>query len=233
MRNILSIKELPNYTKSIAAHYGVAESDIKVEILHTQICGEKTKNCDGTVQFIFSNINNVQTYPAVPMLLDGEKVGTFSAARGQISVTGKPLCPDIACAAMGNNHKMGCKGVEFAAQKQQKRDHAQSKDFEKLLGANRAQAQGLRIGFKQAAMAKKMTFCKNFNAKAVPCQGDCVAYPCNDWEHIMLTELDGTFYTELPAFRWPKRRSKGTGKGAKERRALQRATGNGTIDEDM
>ena len=82
-------------------------------------------------------------------------------------------------------------------------------------------------------MAKKMTFCKNFNAKAVPCQGDCVAYPCNDWEHIMLTELDGTFYTELPAFRWPKRRSKGTGKGAKERRALQRATGNGTIDEDM
>ena len=29
--------------------------------------------------------------------------------------------------------------------------------------------------------------------------------------------LDGTFYTELPAFRWPKRRSKGTGKGAKER----------------
>jgi len=233
LRNILSIKELPNYTKSIAAHYGVAESDIKVESLHTQICGEKTKNCDGTVQFIFSNINNVQTYPAVPMLLDGEKVSTFSAARGQISVTGKPLCPDIACAAMGNNHKMGCKGVEFAAQKQQKRDHAQSKDFEKLLGANRAQAQGLRIGFKQAAMAKKMTFCKNFNAKAVPCQGDCVAYPCNDWEHIMLTELDGTFYTELPAFRWPKRRSKGTGKGAKERRALQRATGNGTIDEDM
>ena len=45
--------------------------------------------------------------------------------------------------------------------------------------------------------------------------------------------LDGTFYTELPAFRWPMRRSKGTGKGAKERRALQRATGNGTIDEDM
>ena len=174
------------------------------------------------MQFIFSNINNVQTYPAVPMLLDGEKVGTFSAARGQISVTGKPLCPDIACAAMGNNHKMGCKGVEFAAQKQQKRDHAQSKDFEKLLGANRAQAQGLRIGFKQAAMAKKMTFCKNFNAKAVPCQGDCVAYPCNDWEHIMLTELDGTFYTELHAFRWPKRRSKGTGiKGAKERRAAR------------
>ena len=35
LRNILSIKELPNYTKSIAAHYGVAESDIKVEILHT------------------------------------------------------------------------------------------------------------------------------------------------------------------------------------------------------
>ena len=85
-----------------------------------------------------------------------------------------------------------------------------------------------------------MPFCKNFNAKAVPCQGEkgeCMAYPCNDWEQIMQTELDGTFYTELPAFRWPKRRSKGTGiKGAKERRAarsLQRATGNGTIDEDV
>ena len=233
LRNIPSINELSNYTKSIAAHYRVAESDIKVEVLHTQICGEKTKNCDGTVQFIFSNINSVQTYPAVPMLLDGEKVGTFSAARGQISVTGKPLCPDIACAAMGNNHKMGCKGVEFAAQKQQKRDHAQSKDFEKLLGANCAQAQGLRIGFKQAAMAKKMKFCQNFNAKAVPCQGDCLAYPCNDWEHIMLTDLEGTFYTELPAFRWPKRGTKKTGKGAKEKRALQRATGNGDIDDEM
>ena len=161
-----------SYTKYIGEHYGVSEADIKAEILHTEICGEKTKNCDGTVQFIFSNHNNVQTYPVLPMLLDGEKVGTFSAARGQISVTGKPLCPDIACAAMGNNHKMGCKGAEFTAQKQQKRAHAQTKDFEKLLGANRAQAQGLRIGFKQAAMAKKMPFCKNFNAKAVPCQGE-------------------------------------------------------------
>ena len=66
-----------SYTKYIGEHYGVSEADIKAEILHTEICGEKTKNCDGTVQFIFSNINNVQTYPAVPMLLDGEKVGTF------------------------------------------------------------------------------------------------------------------------------------------------------------
>jgi len=23
-----------------------------------------------------------------------------------------------------------------------------------------------------------------------------MAYPCNDWEQIMQTELDGTFYTE-------------------------------------
>ena len=45
-----------------------------------------------------------------------------------------------------------------------------------------------------------MPFCKNFNAKAVPCQGEkgeCMAYPCNDWEQIMQTELDGTFYTEI------------------------------------
>ena len=69
-------------------------------------------------------------------------------------------------------------------------------------------------------MAKKMKFCQNFNAKAVPCQGDCVAYSCNDWEHIMLTDLEGTFYTELPAFRWPKRGTKKTGAGAKEKRAL-------------
>ena len=72
-----------------------------------------------------------------------------------------------------------------------------------------------------------MPFCKNFNAKAVPCQGEkgeCMAYPCNDWEQIMQTELDGTFYTELPAFRWPKRHGK-TGKGAKqgERSARSRA----------
>ena len=46
------------------------------------------------------------------------------------------------------------------------------------------------------------------------------------------TELDGTFYTELPAFRWPKRTSK-QGKGAKEKRALRRATGNGAIVEEM
>ena len=49
-----------------------------------------------------------------------------------------------------------------------------------------------------------------------------MAYPCNDWEQIMQTELDGTFYTELPAFRWPKRHGK-RGKGAKEKRALERA----------
>ena len=49
----------------------------------------------------------------------------------------------------------------------------------------------------------------------------------------MLTDLEGTFYTELPAFRWPKRGTKKTGKGAKEKRALQRATGNGDIDDEM
>ena len=47
----------------------------------------------------------------------------------------------------------------------------------------------------------------------------------------METELDGTFYTELPAFRWPKRKGK-PGKGAKEKRALKRAAGNGIINDD-
>ena len=119
------------------------------------------------------------------------------------------LCPDASCAAMGNMHKMGCKGKELEVQRQQGREFAKCKDFDKLLGANRAQAQALRIGFKQAAKAKSMNFCKNFNSKAVPCQGECMAYPCCEWPEIMETELDGTFYTELPAFRWPKRRSNG------------------------
>ena len=132
---------------------------------------------------------------------------------------------------MGNFHKMGCKGKELEAQRQQSREFAKTKQFDSLLAANRAQAQVLRIGFKQAAMAKKMPFCKNFNAKAVPCQGECIAYPCNNWEEIMETELDGTFYTELPAFRWPKRKGK-PGKGAKEKRALKRAAGNGIINND-
>ena len=46
----------------------------------------------------------------------------------------------------------------------------------------------------------------------------------------MQTELDGTFYTELPAFRWPKRHGK-PGKGAKEKRALarRRRAGNGAV----
>ena len=52
--------------------------------------------------------------------------------------------------------------------------------------------------------------------------------------HICRWELlaHGTFYTELPAFRWPKRTSK-PGKGAKEKRTLRRAAGNGTNDGEM
>ena len=42
------------------------------------------------------------------MLLDGCKIGTFSAARRQISIKGADLCPDAASAAMGGHHKMGC-----------------------------------------------------------------------------------------------------------------------------
>ena len=164
--------------------------------------------------------------PVVDMLLDGKKIGTFSAARRQISIKGMDLCPDASCAAMGNMHKMGCKGKELKAQRQKAREFAKCKNFDKVLGANRAQAQALRIGFKQAAMAKKMLFCKMFNAKAVPCQGECMAYPCCEWPEIMETELDGTFYTELPAFRWPKRTSKpgipGQGRQGEARAAARR-----------
>ena len=33
-------------------------------------------------------------------------------------------------------HKMGCKGKELEAQRQQSREFAKCKDFDKLLGAN-------------------------------------------------------------------------------------------------
>ena len=48
----------------------------------------------------------------------------------------------------------------------------------------------------------------------------------------MQTELDGTFYTELPAFRWPKRHGK-PGKGAKEKRALARRADNGAVATEV
>ena len=41
-----------------------------------------------------------------------------------------------------------------------------------------------------------MNFCKNFTtptAKAVPCQGECMAYPCCEWPEIMEMELNGTY----------------------------------------
>ena len=237
LRNVPTIADVPAYKQQVIAHFKLTEEEAKdrllrTEILRTELGGEKLENRDGAVQFIFENTHNIQTYPVIDMLLDGEKVGTFSAPHRQISIKGMDLCPDASCAAMGNMHKMGCKGKELKAQRQQAREFAKCKNFDKVLGANRAQAQALRIGFKQAAMAKKMLFCKMFNAKAVPCQGECMAYPCCEWPEIMETELDGTFYTELPAFRWPKRTSK-PGKGAKEKRALRRATGNGAIVEEM
>ena len=48
----------------------------------------------------------------------------------------------------------------------------------------------------------------------------------------MLTELEGTFYTELPAFRWPKHGTNheedGQGRQGQARAAARlRATGNG------
>ena len=237
LRNIPTIANVSAYQRQVIAHFKLTDEEAKgrlfrTEILRTELAGEKTENRDGAVQFIFENTHNIKTYPVIDMLLEGEKIGTFSAARRQITIKGTDLCPDASCAAMGNMHKMGCKGKELEAQRQQAREFAKCKNFDKVLGANRAQAQALRIGFKQAAMAKKMNFCKNFNAKAVPCQGECMAYPCCEWPEIMETELDGTFYTELPAFRWPKRRSK-PGKATKENRALRRAAGNGTIDEEM
>ena len=87
-----------------------------------------------------------------------------------------------------------------------------------------------------------MNFCKNFSQRQRPrpCRARASAWPTpaasgpRSWRW---SSTAPTFYTELPAFRWPARpqfkRTKGTGKGAKEKRALRRATGNGTIDEEM
>ena len=84
-------------------------------------------------------------------------------------------------------------------------------------------------------MAKQMIFTAQELQRqglAVPGRVHGLKYPCCEWPEIMETELNGTFYTELPAFRWPKRTSK-PGKGAKEKRALRRAAGNGTNDVEM
>ena len=121
---------------------------------------------------------------------------------------------------------------ELMEQKQQKRDYAKAKDFDALLKINRAQAQTMRRGFKDAAKAKKLNYCADFNRKGVPCAGiECKRYPCSEWDELMEGETGETFCQQLPSSRWPKK-SRKPGKGAVERRALRRAAGNGVIDDD-
>ena len=231
LKNIPSMGDVPTYHKGVAEHYGVDPQFVSSEALVTELAGEKTNNLDGTARFIFENKNNIQTYPVMPMLLNGTQVGTFSAGRRQITIKGKVLCCDASCAGIDNHHKIGCKGKELMEQKQQKRDYAKAKDFDALLKINQAQAQAMRRGFKEAAKAKKLNYCTDFNRKGVPCAGiECKRYPCSEWDELMEGETGETFYQQLPSSRWPKKRKQG--KGAVERRALRRAAGNGVIDDD-
>ena len=85
LRNIPTVADVPAYQQQVAAHYKLADDKgkgrpVRTEILRTEICGEKTENRAGAVQFIFENSHNIKTYPVIDMLLDGNKIGTFSAA---------------------------------------------------------------------------------------------------------------------------------------------------------
>ena len=229
LRNIPTVADVPAYQQQVAAHYKLADDKgkgrpVRTEILRTEICGEKTENRDGAVQFIFENSHNIKTYPVINMLLDGNKIGTFSAARRQISVKGMDLCPDASCAAMGNMHKMGCnqgqgaRGAEAAGP----RVRQVQKDFDELASAptaRRLKLSGSAVQAGRQGEVHELLQELQLQGRAVSGRVHPMAYPCCEWPEIMETELDGTFYTELPAFRWPKRRSKGPGKGAKRRGA--------------
>lgn len=56
--------------------------------------------------------------------------------------------------------------------------------------------------------------------------------PGLDRQHHLYGFISFTFYTELPAFRWPKHGKKKTGKGAgsPDKRALRRATAHGHFE---
>ena len=68
---------------------------------------------DGTVRFIFVNAHNINKYPVIDMLFNGNKIGIFAAARHLISIKGKKLCPDTACAAVDGAHKLDCKAQQI------------------------------------------------------------------------------------------------------------------------
>ena len=232
LRTVPDLSALDKYSSLIAEHYRLEKQQIDSKILVTELAGEKTNNQDGSILFKFTNVHNINTYPVIPMYLGDKQVGTFSAGRHQISIKGKVLCCDASCAAVDNNHKVGCKGKELMVQKQQKRDYAKAKEFDALLKINQAHAQIMRRGFKAAAKAKCINYCGNFNRKGVPCAGvECKFYPCIEWEELMEGETGETFYQKLPSSHWPKK-SRKPGKGAVEKRALRRAAGNGVIDDD-
>ena len=55
-----------NYTKIISDHYRIPVDALRVDILCTEIAGTRTNNQDGTIRYIFTNVNDIKTYPEVP-----------------------------------------------------------------------------------------------------------------------------------------------------------------------
>ena len=124
----------------------------------------------------------------------------FAAARHLISIKGYELCPDYKCAAMGNTHKMGCLRSEITKAREHKRTHAKCKTLENKIMEFYPAVNNIRLGLKQRAKAKNLTFCCKFNAKAVPCPRRCKYSPCCEWEELLKTDiLKGSIY-EDPMF---------------------------------
>ena len=53
LRKIPSMTDVPSYTKGIAEHYKLTIEELQIDILTTEIMGEKTDNQDGTVRYVF------------------------------------------------------------------------------------------------------------------------------------------------------------------------------------
>ena len=147
-------------------------------------------------------------------MFHGKKVGIMSAARYMISVKGATLCPDMDCAAIGDAHKLGCRGKIITKQQNINRCYAVSKNFGSVLNDNRAEANELRLAFKKVAKEKQLTYCLTFNAKGVPCaDGRCRYYPCCEWSQLYEIEmaaggLKGSFYESMPDSMKPKAKGK-------------------------
>ena len=211
LNHVPCVDVIPYYTSTIAEHFKLQVQDFKVQLLNTEICGERTQNFDGSVRYIFNNIHNIQTYPVVEMRVNGNTVGTMAAARRLITIKGKQLCIDPTCAAIGNTHKLACKMKQLEEQRKFNRSYAIGKNFGDTLKSNSEEANRIRLAFKQQCKGSDQTYCVRYNTKGLPCaDGRCRYYPCVKWHDLLETDapagLKGTFYEGMPALMAPKKR---------------------------